>query len=193
MKKAASLAAVAISTLILAGCLVPERFAAKVDIKPDGSYAYQYTGTAVNAMAATQKKQAGSLSEKDQAALRSEADKIKKTPDVRKADYLGDGRYELDVEGSRKSGQPLDMLGIMTVRTDKEGLLTVASGELKEADKKELAQLGIAINGTLEVSLPKNAEVVSHNATSTPTLGFGAYSWKIGKVDQRPIIKIRLK
>jgi hypothetical protein len=193
MKNAASLTAVAVSTLILAGCLVPERFAAKVDIKPDGSYAYQYAGTAVNAMAAAQKKQAGSLSEKDQVALRSEADKIKKTPDVRKANYLGDGRYELDVEGGRKSGQPLDMLGIMTVRTDKDGLLTVASGELKEADKKQLAQLGIAINGTLDVSLPKNAEVVSHNATSTPTLGFGAYSWKIGKVDQRPIIKIRLK
>ena len=43
------------------------------------------------------------------------------------------------------------------------------------------------------VSLPGNAEVLSHNASSTPTLGLGAYSWKIGSLNVRPEIRLRFR
>lgn len=193
MKKAffASLA----GALLLSGCLVPERFSAKVDVQPDASYTFRYSGTAVHAMAAAQLKQTGSLSEKDKNSLKLEADKLSKRPEVRRVAYKGDGRYELEIEDKKKAGESLRVLDIFTVNTDKEGVMTIASKETNEKGKRELEQLGISIDGTLEVRLPKNAEIISHNATSSPTFFgmFGTHSWKIGRVDQRPMMKIRLK
>lgn len=194
MKKifvAMSLACIA----LLSGCLVPERFSAKIDIKPDASYTFQYSGTAVHALAAAQIKKAGSLSEKDQNGLKMEAQKLSKRPDVRLAKYKGDGRYELDIESKKKAGESLRMLDIFTVSTDKEGVMTIAANEIKDKEKRDLEQIGIKVDGTLDVTLPKNAEIIFQNATSTPKFFgmFGAYSWKIGRIDQRPILKVKLK
>lgn len=188
-----TLALVVASVVLLTGCLVPERFSARVDVQSDAGYTFRYSGTAVHALAAAQIKQGASLSEKDEKGLRFEAEKLSKNADVRKATYKGDGRYELEIEATRKAGQLLKMLDIFSVQTDKDGIMTIASSEINEKGKRDLAQLGITINGTLEVSIPKNAEVISHNATSTPTLGFGSYSWKVGRIDQRPMMKIRFK
>ncbi len=182
-------------TALLSGCLVPERFSAKINVQPDASYTFQYSGTAVHALAAAQIKKAGSLSEKDQNGLKMEAEKLSKRPDIRRAEYKGDGRYELEIESKKKAGESLRMLDIFTVSTDNNGIMTITSNEIKDKEKRDLEQIGIKIDGTLEVRLPKNAEVISQNATSTPTFFgmFGTYSWKIGRVDQRPILKVKLK
>ena len=55
------------SVAALAGCLVPEKFTAKVDVEPDASYTFRYSGTVMHALAAAQIKQVGSLSPKDDA------------------------------------------------------------------------------------------------------------------------------
>lgn len=179
----------------ISGCLVPEKFAAKVEVRPDASYTFQYSGTAMHALAAAQIKKAGSLTEKDQNGLKMEADKLSKRPDVRQAIYKGDGRYELKLESKKNAGESLRMFDIFTVSSDKDGVMTIASNEIKEKNRRELEQIGISINGTLEVILPKNAEIISHNATSTPSFFgmLGTYSWKIGRIDQRPILKVKLK
>ncbi len=183
------------STVLLSACLVPERFTAKIDVQPDASYTFQYSGTAVHAFAAAQIKQTGALSEKDQIGLKREEEKLSKRPDVRRVLHKGNGKYELDIESKKKKGESLTMLDIFTVSTDKDGVMTIASKEIREKGQRELEQLGIAIDGTLEVRLPKNAEVISHNATSAPTFSgtVGIYSWKIGRVGQRPILKVKLK
>lgn len=183
------------SLFVLSGCLVPERFSASVDVHPDGGYGYSYKGTAVHGLAAAAIKQGGALSPKDEAALKGDAEKFKKMADVRSARYTGGGRYELQIQGEKKAGEALKLFDFLTVTTDKDGVLTISSPELKEKDKKSLEQLGIKVDGTLEVRLPRNAEIISQNATSTPSFFgmFGAYSWKIGKMDQRPLMKVRLK
>lgn len=89
-------------TALLSGCLVPERFSAKIDVQPDASYTFQYSGTAVHALAAAQIKKTGSLSEKDQNGLKMEAEKLSKRPDIRRAEYKGDGRYELEIESKKR-------------------------------------------------------------------------------------------
>ena len=182
-------------TALLSGCLVPERFSAKIEVQPDASYTFQYSGTAVHALAAAQIKKTGSLSEKDQIGLKMEAEKLLKRPDVRRAEYKGDGRYKLEIESKRKAGELLRMFDIFTVSTDKNGIMTITSNEIKDKDKRDLEQIGINIDGTLEVFLPKNAEIISQNATSTPTFFRtpGAYLWKIGRIDQRPILKVKLR
>lgn len=189
------LVAFAAVSMLLAGCLIPERFNAKAEFQPDGSYSFTYAGTAVHAMAAMQIAKTGKLTTKDDESLEREVAALKRNPDVRRASYKGNGRYELVLESKRQSGQALDVLNIFTVRTGKDGVITIASGELDEKGKKQLAQLGIKLDGTLDITVPKSAEVLSHNATSTPSLFglVGTYSWKIGSIEQRPLMKIRIK
>lgn len=194
MKKIFSTLALA-STLLLTGCLVPEKFTAKIDVQPDAAYTFKYSGTAVNAMAAAQIQQAGALTAKEQDSLKKEADKFSKQADVKRAVHKGDGRYELEIESRKKPGESLRMFDIFSVSTDKNGVITLASTEINDKTKRELGEMGIKIDGTLEVKLPKNAEIISHNATSSPKFFgmFGAYSWKIGSADQRPMMKIKFK
>lgn len=185
---------VAVATL-LAGCLVPEKFAAKAIFQPDGNYSFTYIGTAVHGLAAMQIAKTGKLNEKDDAALEREVSKMKRNQDVQSASYKGNGKYDLSLEAKRKAGQALELFNIVTVRTGKDGVITISSTEVNESGKKQLAQLGIKVDGTLDVTIPKNAEVISHNATGTPTFFglVGTYSWKIGNVQQRPVMKFRLK
>lgn len=194
MKRVFLAASLALAVL-LSGCLVPERFSAKVEVQPDASYSFQYSGSAVNALAAAQLKQTGVLSEKDKVALKGETDKIAKNPDVRRVSYKGDGRYELEIVSKKKAGESLKMFDAFSVRTEKDGVMTIAAIEIKDKVKKDLEKMGLLIDGTLEVRVPKNAEVISHNATSSPSFFgmFGTYSWKVGRVDQRPVLKLKFK
>jgi hypothetical protein len=194
MKKSALLSTAVLTTAaFLSGCLVPERFTAKLDVHPDAGYTFKYSGTAVHALAAAQIKKAGSLTEKDENGLKAEAEKMSKNADVKKAAYKGKGRYELELEASREAGQSLRMFGIFSVSTDKEGIITISSQKMSEKNKRELEQIGLTVNGTFAVNLPKNIEVISQNATSTPTLGFGSYSWNIGRIDQQSMMKFKIK
>lgn len=192
MKKILSTLALA-STLLLTACLVPEKFTAKIDVQPDTAYNFKYSGTLVNAMAAAQIQQAGALTAKEQDALKKEADEFSKEAEVKRAVYKSDGRYELEIESKKKPGESLRMFDIFSVSTDKNGVMTFSSAEINDKTRQELGEMGIKIDGTLEIKLPKNVEVLSHNATSTPKLFgmLGAYSWKIGSADQRPMMKIK--
>src|SRR5690606_32973115 len=114
---------VSTAAFLVSACLVPERFSAKVDVRPDASYTLHYSGSAVHALAAAQIKETGSLKEKDEEGLKREAEKLSKSPDFRKAQYKGKGRYELEIEAERKGGQSLRMLDIFSVRTDKNGVM----------------------------------------------------------------------
>ena len=190
-----SLVAFVAGASLLAGCLVPEKFTAKADIQPDGSYSASYTGTVVHGLAAMQLAKTGKLSANDEAGLKREVDKLKHSPDVQSASYLGNGKYELAVAAKREKGKALDLLNILSIKTGKDGVITISSAKMDEKGKKDLSQLGIKVDGTLTVTVPRNAEVIEHNATGPPSFFglVGTYSWKIGSVEQRPLMKIRLK
>tara|TARA_Y100000296_G_scaffold3288_1_gene4513 strand:+ start:6088 stop:6657 length:570 start_codon:yes stop_codon:yes gene_type:complete len=186
--------ALAASAVVLTGCLIPESFKAKADFAANGDYTFSYDGTAVHAMAAAEEKQKGLLREKDEDGLKAEATKMKKDPMVQSAEYLGHGRYQLKLLAKKKTGENLKMMDIFSVTHGKDGIITIASPKLAAKDVQELSKLGIKIDGTLEVVLPKNATIVSHNATSEPKFFglFGTYAWKIGSLDQRAEMKIKL-
>jgi len=190
-----SLIAFVAGATLLTGCLVPEKFVSKADIHPDGSYSVSYAGTAVHGMAAMQIAKTGKLSARDEAGLEQEVSKMKRDPDVQSVSYKGNGRYELVLAAKREKGKALNLLDILSVKTGKDGIITISSAQMNEKSKRELTQLGIKMDGTLAVTIPKDAEVIEHNATATPSFFglVGTYSWKIGSVDQRPLIRIRLK
>ena len=185
--RASLLVAVAIS-----GCLVPEKFVASVWMKPDGAYTYKFDGTASHVLAAMAIKKQGSLSTKEEAALKQDADKTAKTNGVRRFNYLGNGHYDISIERELKPGQNSDVMNVVNVRKDKDGVITVATSELRQKDKDDLKSLGISVDGTVEVRLPSNAKVLSHNATGTPGWFRKTYTWKVRAVDERPSIKFQL-
>ncbi len=180
---------------LLAGCYVPERFNAKLVMKPDASYNFTYKGTIVNALAAASLTE-GALSASEEKELRDEVANMKKDPGVRQAAYVGKGRYELTLDMDKKAGEGLSVFDMFRVQTDrKTKVVTISSPQLRAKDKAELKEMGITIKGKLEVSLPKNATVLSHNADATPKLGglYGSYAWTIGGVDKQPMMKVQFK
>ena len=64
---------------------------------------------------------------------------------------------------------------------------------IRKKEMRGLEKLGLAVDGTLEIKVPKSVQVISSNATSSPALEFGAYSWKIGGVSQRPELKLKFR
>lgn len=189
------LAAGACAALLLTGCLVPERFTAKTAFQSDGSYEYSYAGTAVHTVAAGQLDQGNQPGTKQEAGMRDATVKIERDGDIGQATYNGKARYDVVVEGKRQRGQALDLLGMLRIQTGPDGVLTLQAGKLDDKDKASMAALGIKLEGKLSVTVPISAEVISHNATSTPSFFglIGTYSWKIGSLEQRPEMKIRFK
>lgn len=196
MKRVTALLATLAATAALTGCFIPEKFTASVKMTSDGSYSYRYDGLTAFVPAILEMKKTGTAPPaKIEQDLQAQADKLGKSPDVQKSVYAGNGRYEFVISGERKPGQAASVLDAFRVFTDKDGYINITSVGLKPADKAELQKLGLKINGKLEVTLPRNAEVISSNATSTPSLFglFGTYSWKIGSIEERPMMKIRLR
>lgn len=183
----------AATTLFMLGCLVPEKFDAKVTVNPDASYTFKYAGTVAHALARMTVKESGALSEKDEKDFTDEADKMREEPGMISVSHLGGGRYKLAYEISRKAGEGMEFLEAFNVYTEGDGVMTIAAIELTSKNKRELQELGIAVQGVLTVDLPSGAEVLSHNADSTPILGFGSYSWKIGGIAERPVMKLKIK
>ncbi|HEX8612539.1 MAG TPA: hypothetical protein VF800_14735 [Telluria sp.] len=189
------LSAGACAALLLTGCLVPERFTARAAFQSDGSYEYSYAGTAVHTLAAGHMARGDKPSPKDEAGLRDEAASLERGGEIRQATYNGNARYDVSVDGKRQRGQALDLLGMLRVHTGPDGVLTLQAGKLDDKEKASMATLGIKLDGTLSVTVPISAEVISHNATSTPSFFglIGTYSWKIGSLEQRPEMRIRFK
>ena len=111
MRKAIFTASALALTLGLSGCLVPEKFDASVNVKPDGSYTYKYDGSAVHYAAAAAIKEKGKLPEKDEVGLKREAEKAAAAPGVKKIAYRGDGRYDVSIDQELKAGEKVRLRG----------------------------------------------------------------------------------
>lgn len=85
------------SAAVLAGCLVPEKFTAEADFRPDGSYLYKFDGTAVHTMVVMAEKKAP-LTDKDRVELKKQVTVMAQQPGVKKFRPISDARYELSTE-----------------------------------------------------------------------------------------------
>lgn len=179
--------------LTMTGCLVPEKFTARVEFDEKAGYSFNYKGSAFNPMVAEQIRKNGSLSASELEALKKDAERLSKRPGVIKYAYSGNARYEIHLNEQKNPGQALSAFDVFKITTQKDGSVRVFTPSISKQNLEKLKQLGTTVDGTLEVVVPKNAVVIEHNATSTPTLGFGAYSWKIGKVDQQPMMTLRFQ
>lgn len=185
-----------VTTALLCGCLFPEKFNAKLTVNPDASYRVRFDGSVAYVPAVAQMSQTKKpLSVQDEAMLNAEARKLSNVRGITQASYAGNGRLNIALDDTQKAGMPLNVLDMIKVSTDKDGVMTIASPKLDEKTKSEIKKLGLNLSGTLEVDLPKNAEVLSSNTTSSPSFfgWIGSYAWKIGSIDQAPVMRIHFK
>ena len=180
--------------IALASCMLPEKFIAEIEYQPDASYHYRFEGTAFNVAAVAMLKKSGKLTDKALRELELEARKIRSNLEVKKAAHVGDGRFELLIEGARTPGQITYLFNFLRVITDRStGVSTIVSTAIKDSELDKLMALGIPLKGQLKVRLPANAQVLSHNADSSPLLKRrgGDYTWNLRELTQRPIMTIR--
>ena len=144
----------------------------------------------------------GPIPVKDEIAIKADAVKAKESPEIKKMDYKGSGRFDVLIDEVVTNEAALDLaktyrqsskpLRLFKVSSDKTGNYTVTSMGMKPKDRDQLKALGIKVNGTAEVFLPSNAKVLKHNASGTPGLFSKSYSWKIGGIDDQPFIEFTL-
>jgi len=184
-------------TLLLSGCWIPENFEANITVNNNGSYTFTYDGILTFALALAAAKE-GSLSNKDEAALEKEVEKIRKEPGFKKVEYMGKGRYKVFVEKSGKAGEPYYFLSshiseIFAIKPQQDGTIKITAARFSNKDLNKLRSIGANVNGTLAVSIEKGVKVLEHNAQSEPKMFglFGAYEWEIKSIDARPFIVVQ--
>ena len=180
-------------TFMLSGCYAPEDFTARVDIKDDGSYVFNFDGTIANVMFLSALKDGYKESEKDIKGAQSESLSMLKDKDTKKADYIGNGRFKIVYSHTALPGEKFSFMNMFYMQTTKEGDLFIGSKKSgSKQDAQKLNSMGLKIDGDLVVSVPKSATILKHNANSTPTFGFGAYSWSVKSIEEAPQMFIKL-
>jgi hypothetical protein len=181
---------------VLAGCWLPEDFAAEVVVNRDGSYTFKYDGTLTFAMALAAATEHG-LTERDEAELAKGGEELRRSPGFKSVDYQGKGRYKVLVETLGIPGEPYSFLSreykIFAVEPRPDGTIRISAARFSENDIKQFKSIGARVNGTLSVSVAKGITVVDHNAQAQPAVFglFGSYKWDITTVDADPYIVVR--
>lgn len=180
------------SLLLLTGCLFPEKFSSNVTFSENGSYTVDFDGTVANVFYLIDKAK-GATASKNEEQVRQEFEKMAKTQGVTNVKYLGDGRAAVKLAKQVTSGQETDLFGMIKIGRDRQGQYYAATPAFDANSRKMLKDLTLRVDGSLSVKLPKNAEVINHNADSTPGIFSSSYSWKIQAVEKRPTILFKLK
>lgn len=179
-------------SLSQSSCFVPEDFNVNIDIRKDGGYTFKYDGKLayVMALAAIQE---GKLSKKDKEELKKmEKEMEKSSDDVKKFDYIGNGRYQTLVNKKGIKGEDYHFLSseinIISIEYDDE-TMQVKAFKINEKDIEQLRQLKAKVEGVLSVSVDKGLKVSEHNADK---VSGGLYQWRINKPDTAPKLIVRL-
>lgn len=178
---------------LLSGCLVPEKFDASIRFDSDDTYVYRYAGTVANGQALMDLKQKGTLASEDEEKLKAFVTQVKEEdPRVQEIEYQGNARYALKYEETLPIGKKSRLIPLVKVLHGKGGTIVVSSPKFAEKDQALLEDIGVKVDGTLEVRLPAGAEVVEQNADRTPGWFSRTYAWKIGEAGKAPRIEFRM-
>lgn len=195
LKKTALLLA---SATVLTACLVPEKFTAQADFRPDGSYVYKFDGTVVHGLVAMAEKQSGKLNDKQRSDLKQQVQEFSKAPGVKKFKAISDSRYELSSEEvlppepRRMRAKTTEVFVIDNREFKASRILTVTGPKLQPKDDQGFKELGVKLDGKVSVILPKGAKVLEHNANGTPGMFNKDYSWSVTSTTDKPMIRFQL-
>lgn len=169
--------------LLLAACMVPEKFTAKYEIKPNGDYTFVYDGTLVDAlsrMAKAESAQKGS-SMPDQKEIQAMLDEFKADPRLVEFEERGDETYQarLEEKGNIKEAGEVyflskDLRCWTLAYNSEKNTVSLTVSPLK---RKDLDELSIKVDGEFEIST--DCKILSSTVDLDESLLGNAHSFKI--------------
>lgn len=177
--------------LLLGGCLVPERFEARIEVTPRGAYHVYYEGTVQHYDAATRRGRLGPLLT---AEIEHELRHWDRTPGVQTFEALGQGRYRLRSHEQLRPGQRSRIFPDLYFQTVQRGVFELTLADARLSELRQMREIGMPIEGRIAVRLPPNAEVVSDNADRRPGWKvFSDYVWHLDVQGDAPRLRFRLR
>lgn len=195
-------AAITLASAMLAGCLFPEKFTAKVDVKKDGSFSYSYDGilTFLPARATAGKGDAaakeggaakGDGKVKAQAKAQSQLENVERELreklGCQEAKHVERGQFQVRCARSGKLEKPVyfpsEPQKIFSIVPEPGGTVKLVAASMGKDQIAKLREIGLALDGRLEVTT--DAKVVKANATTAPAAGAsgGPYVWELKSLD----------
>ncbi len=151
----------AVSILLLNGCLLPESFTAYLHIDKDQNFTFRYEGTVVFAPLVYYERKDGSIAEMDEISEGYAAELIKE-PGVVSAKPVEDGRISIVVEQrGRIRDQAEPLFGGITLKTDADQSVRLVWPTIPA--KEDITRMDYRLDGKFR--LKTDGAISSHNGT----------------------------
>ena len=199
MKRLLTLALV----LLAAGCYLPVRFDAEIEVFRTGHYSIEFDGYVAELplYEGLQKaKLGGPEEEKKIAAVTADFKRDKGTKDIqyhRKGIFRVKWQDQGDILKAKMVTFIRRNAAMLTVSyADPTGLVSIYATSLSKENIDRVAALGLGTEG--QIRIHTDAKVVSHNATSVVDNakkgpGFKTYTWKVAGFQNAPKMTIALR
>lgn len=169
--------------LLLAACMVPEKFTAKYEIKPNGDYVFVYDGTLVDALTRMEKAESAQKGESgiDPKEIKAMLDKFKADPRLIEFEERGNDTYQTRMEEQgniKEAGKSYflskDLKYWMLSCNSENNTVSLTVSPLK---RKDLDELGLKLEGEFEIST--DCKILSSTVELSESLLGNTYSFKI--------------
>lgn len=189
--------------LLAAGCYLPVRFDAEIEVFRTGHYSIEFDGYIAELPlyeGLQKQKLGGAEEEKKVEAVKADFKRDKGTKDIQ---YHRKGifRVKWQDQGDLLKAKMVTFIrrnaAMLTVSyADTTGLVSIYGASLTKENIDRIAALALGTEGQIRVYT--DAKVVSHNATSVadnPKKGpnFKTYTWKVAGFEKPPKITIALR
>ena len=198
----AGLAALALA-LLAAGCYLPVRFDAEIEVSRTGHYGIEFDGYIVDLPlyeGLFKQKVGGLEEEKKVETVKTDFKRDRGTKDIQ-YHRRGIFRVKWQDQGDLLRAKMVTFIrrnaAMLTVSyADTTGLVSIYGASLTKENIERIAALGLGSEGQLRVHT--DAKVVTHNATSVadnPKKGpnFKTYTWKVAGFETPPKLTIALR
>jgi hypothetical protein len=191
---------------LLAGCnlLFPEKMDADIDINSDWTYEIEFTGILTDYFTRSTRLEKGSLTPEELESMNDLEQQLKSDHRFRSVKYLGDERYKVEFRETGVLQGETDLINgdyfakVLSITPKPDNHVLIEGVEFKdEAEKVEakrtMEKYGIGIDWRIRIHT--DAEVVAHNAETTPWLFglLGAYEWHITSLDDpAPLMVLKM-
>jgi hypothetical protein len=146
-------------TLLLASCVIPEKFVCDIHITKSGTYSVKANGTMVYYGVFDEIKEQGKLSEKTNSDVKSFFDDaLKDEPAITKYQYQNNGRAYIEYFKEVSDGSSLDLSSSglpLVINTGSDGSITVEASALSSENKtalEEYSNYGYKLDGIIKIT-----------------------------------------
>ena len=178
--------------VLLSGCLLPDRFDATLTLATDRAtldYDGELVATAVFIDATAGKLTPDETEKATREALAPAVEDVRRDSGTLDLTLLGEGRARAKVHWTQPTpaaGAKTTFADLVAIRRQGDGTLEIASPELKERDRTQLARMGLG-GASGRLCIRTSGQVVDSNATTRPAEPGGCHVWTVTVLKDAPI------